>query len=306
MCLCVVIISALEKRCKERFMRVALCLFGLVGSVTGKNGIGERLDPTIVANLLKKNLIDANPEVEFDFFIHSWSYETESQLQELYAPKKAVIEVQKDFPQARKHKNLLFGLKAKLKNFYQKLFDIEQHILWTKETMMVAERAYSRWYSSKAVIELKKEYEEDNGFKYDCVFVSRLDVGFYRPVYLTKYDFCNFYVSNWNNLPRKGENEYQVCGSLNHVGKSFYDMWFFSNSSNMDKFGSLYDHIHRYYINPHVASWQHVKRVIGKDNVRYTLFRWYDHEMVRVREFGNFTKDDLKYLNGTLPDPPEQ
>ena len=45
-------------------MRIALCLYGLVGSISGKNGAGEQLDPKLAFEYYKKHIIDVNDEVD--------------------------------------------------------------------------------------------------------------------------------------------------------------------------------------------------------------------------------------------------
>ena len=54
-------------------MRIAICFYGLVGSVCDKNGQGVPLDPAIGYKYYKENIFDTNDEV--DVFIHSWSVE---------------------------------------------------------------------------------------------------------------------------------------------------------------------------------------------------------------------------------------
>ena len=63
------------------------------------------------------------------------------------------------------------------------------------------------------------------------------------------------------------------------------DLWFFSNSQNMDKFGKLYDTISKYKESPHISSYQHVARCIGRRKIRYTMFRWFDYEIARRKVF---------------------
>jgi hypothetical protein len=53
----------------------------------------------------------------------------------------------------------------------------------------------------------------------------------------------------------------------------------------MDKFALLYDEIENYEISPHRSSRQHVDKFIGKEKVKYTMYRWFDHEMIRRKFF---------------------
>jgi len=219
-------------------MKVALCLQGLVGGTVGKDGKGETLDPRIAYDAYKKHIIDPN---EADVFFHSWSVDEGAELIGLYNPKKARAEERKPFCGQLEGPDYRF---------------------------------HSRWYSSKMAIQLKKEYEEEHGFKYDAVMVSRLDVAFYTDLIFSDYDLNKFWASNWNGVPGTGEE------TSNHMkGSGFLDLWFFSNSHIMDQFGALYDNIDDYETNAHIASCQHAKTIT--DQIGYTLYRWKDHEVVR-------------------------
>jgi len=264
-------------------MRIALCFYGLVGSKADKNGDGVALDPRIAYNLNKKNLIMPNSGLanEIDIFIHSWSHEFEAELVSLYKPKAFKIERQKEFPHSNKIANNrdfseLIRLPISVIKKPGSLFEL------LSNNKKEAFRANSRWYSNKAVLELKKKYEQENNFEYDCVMVLRLDVGFYTPLDYSSYDMEFFYASNWNDYPTR-ENGYS-CNKDNHyVGEGFLDFWFFSNSNNMDSFSKIYDNIKKYHVSPHRSSYEHTKTFT--DKIRYTKYRWLDFEMIRRKEF---------------------
>ena len=263
-------------------MRVALCFNGLIGGRVTKTGNGENLDPTIAYEYYKKHIIDVNDEV--DVFIHSWSVEAKEKLIELYKPKKECIENQIEFPQSTNHPKKLGGFKNRAKLFFMKLFKLNEYIKEIKRLENYSWRTYSRWYSTKKSLQLKKEYEEENGFKYDAVMITRLDVGFFTDVDFKKYDMNYFYASHRNDAATQ-EHNYQANYENHDEGNSFLDLWFFSNSETMDKFSELYDKINNYDISPHSSSRQHVDKVIGKEKVKYTLYRWFDHEMIRRKFF---------------------
>ena len=82
-------------------MKIAICFYGLVGSVSDKNGVGRLLDPKIVYDYYKKNIFNKNDDV--DIFIHSYSVETKQKLIDLYNPVDYTIENQVLFPQSEKH-----------------------------------------------------------------------------------------------------------------------------------------------------------------------------------------------------------
>ncbi len=263
-------------------MKVALCFYGLIGGRVTKTGNGENLDPSIAYEYYKKHILDVNDEV--DVFIHSWSYESKDKLIELYKPKKESIEKQRDFPQATNHLKKFGGLKNRVKLLLMKLLKPNEYEKKIKQLENYSWRTYSRWYSTKKALDLKKEYEKENGFKYDTVMITRLDVGFFTDLDFSKYDMNYFYSSHRNDAATK-HNNYQANYENHYEGFEFLDFWFFSNSVNMDKFAKLYDNIENYEINPHRSSRQHVDKFIGKEKVKYTLYRWFDHEMIRRKFF---------------------
>jgi hypothetical protein len=264
-------------------MKVALCFYGLVGSKANKNGAGESLDPAIAYNLNNDNLIVNNNKSghDVDVFIHSWSHEKRDELIKLYQPKSHLIEKQIDFPDS---KNIAYN-----RDFSEKLSMLVSAVktplgvsCLLADNKKEAFRAYSRWYSNKTVLELKKEYEQENDFEYDCVMVMRLDVGFYSQFNFSELDMNNFYASNWNISPTQENNN--IYDQENHnVGKGFLDFWFISNSKSMDKFSKLYEHITSYHVCPHRSAYQHT--VTFAAQIKYIKYRWLDFEMIRRKEF---------------------
>jgi len=227
-------------------MKIALCLFGLVGGKEGKDGKGGNIDYTIAYKHYQKHILDKN---DVDVFIHSWSVNLEKELKEIYKPQKSIFQKQKRFA------------------WFDRRNNDEKH------------RACSRWYGSKKTIELKKEYEIENGFVYDWVMVSRLDLAFFTDVIFNRYDPGYFYASHWNDVPNLKIGRLQANMENHYEGTGFLDLWFFSNSEMMDKFSTLYDLRKEYDVSPHNASRQHVDTFT--DKIKYVFYRWKDHELVR-------------------------
>jgi hypothetical protein len=266
-------------------MRIAICFYGLVGSKTNKNGKDENLDPKIAYNLYNKHLFNKNNNV--DIFIHSWSADFKEQLVNLYKPISYIIEPQIQFPQSKGHPSLHGNFRNKMKMAIYKLFDKDKYISIEDERTKSAFRAYSRWYSTKKTISLKQEYESRQKFKYDCVMLTRLDVGFFTDIIFKNFNMNFFYASHWNDYPNYA-NSY-IANRVNHyAGKGFLDFWFFSSSENMDQFSALYDNITKYSISPHRSSRQHVDTFLNDQDIRYIFYRWFDHEMLR-RKYYNST-----------------
>lgn len=229
-------------------MRVALCLHGLVGGRVGKNGGGGSLDARIAAEAYQRHLLRGN---EVDVFIHSWSVEAQDELLELYQPKMALIEPQRDFPAAGPAGSELW-------------------------------RAHSRWFSTRVVTALKSVYERQQGFTYDMVMLSRLDVAFFTDIDFREFDPGYFWVSHWNDAPH-ASNNFHGNRINQKTDEGFLDMWFFSGSRLIDRFASLYDHIGNYHPNPHVASRQHLLTIT--DRIQYVFYRCFDYEAVRRKPY---------------------
>jgi len=181
-------------------MRIALCLSGTVGKLyknkSGYDWEGD-IDFRIGHHFYKKHIFDVNDNV--DIFIHCWDVKHEKELVKLYKPKKSKFQKQIVFDENNIRQN-----------------NIE-----------------SRWYSTKQVIELKKEYEEENNFEYDVVMWSRFDVGFFKDLNFGDFkDFNSMYIAK-SNPP-----------NLNQP--TILDYWYFSSSKNMDIINNFYNHWKEY------------------------------------------------------------
>ena len=175
--------------------KVAICFYGLTGSLNKKYGIGKNLDPKIAFKYYKKNILNKDTDV----FIHSWSVNFKKELVKLYKPKSHIIERQKNF------KTNYSNFEFKKIYYYFKLFIkflLNQTNL--KEQLKISRiRSHaikSRWLSSKKVLNLKDKYEKKHKFKYDIVLLTRLDLIFLKKINLKKIDSNFFYASNWNSV----------------------------------------------------------------------------------------------------------
>ena len=116
-------------------MKVALCLTGLVGSKSGKSwdkegGTDEVLETC--AKYFNKHMLSKN---DVDVFFHTWEIELENQLDEKYNPKSYIVEPQKDFT------------------------DIDVY------DRPRTQAHYSKWYSIREAIKLKKDYELEKDYR---------------------------------------------------------------------------------------------------------------------------------------------
>lgn len=264
-------------------MKVAFCLMGLASGFNDKHG-GQPVDFKLAFEYYKKHILDKN---DCDVFIHTWSVQSEKELKDLYKPKKSIFEKQIIFHEP---------------NFMQKIFS---------DYPKLKNNTYSRWYSTKQVIALKKQYEEEHNFRYDCVFVTRFDVAFLNDLIFKDYKMDKFYAAHWgrhfspegvtvpNNLYWQTKKKvdmsnytYRYVG-FPYNGGGLEDLWFFSNSDYMDKFSTLYDHIDEYLndgciLSQHVLALHHLRKLEILHKLEFTLHRFEDFDIVR-RMFFNCT-----------------
>lgn len=96
-------------------------------------------------------------------------------------------------------------------------------------------------YSRKAAVQLKRKYEEEKGFKYDCVILARFDLGQRGKEHPQKY-----YATNFNFNPNLNM-EYVYSAYWDQLNHGYADHWFFSNSLNMDTVSLMFDRVKDYY-----------------------------------------------------------
>ena len=200
-------------------MKIALCLHGYFANAGGSEA-SELAKKYIERKILKGN--------DVDVFIHSWDLVNKEKVLSLYDTTAHCFEEQKDFSEELTKFDV---------EWFEKDFNREKTIYKTNTIF----RGLSYLYSRMRAIELKKEHEDKNNFKYDCVILARFDLsrrGLEYPqiYYVTKINFNPdldmkyFYSAHWNQM--------------NH---GYADHWFYSNSENMDIVGSLYNQVFDYY-----------------------------------------------------------
>lgn len=262
-------------------MKIALCLFGNVGiarnsghrpltdDVTKESEIAST-NPEIAYKSIKHHILD---RYETDTFIHSWSTKYENKINNLYNPVSSVFEKQKEFDVNLGEYGINDGLMT--------TWDISKETLFSYQALMphrktlkevrknleqLSYRTKSRWYSNCKSIQMKREYEEKNGFKYDFVITTRLDCYFRNFINISKDSADGFYASRRTN--RIDEK------------MAFYDLFFMGDSETMDKFSTIYENLHNYSIRPPFASRQHVEKFIGKDKIIFALEHGRDYSKV--------------------------
>jgi len=258
--------------------KIALCLFGNVGNKinSGRRSLNRDVkkesqsastNPEIAFPSIKKHILD---KYDTDVFIHSWSIEHEEKIREMYNPIKAIFEKQRDFEMDLTKYGINSGPidtwnVSKDTMFSYKVL-VRPHPNYRDLLIQHSFRTQSRWFSNCKSIQLKKEQEDEAGFKYDFVITTRFDC-FFR---------------NFISIDDKTKNGFYASRRTGRIDESlaFYDLFFMGDSETMDKFSKLYDHVHDYSIRPPFASRQHVNRFIGKDKIIYALEHGKDYSKV--------------------------
>ena len=252
-------------------MKIALCLFGLVGSDKGKsydkmgnsNKVLRECYKSFSSKLFKHN--------DVDVFFHTWDQEFEDELVAKYKPKDYKTEQQ-----------IIFEDTIKGPAEYYKR--IQAH--------------YSRWYSTNEVNKLKLKYELANGFKYDFVMISRFDMIWKVDIKFNDLNKNIFYIPG----TFKDNIEWGWPKAYSGLNIEIDDLWYLSSSSNMDKFCNLYKYINTYLkvdkcrthksISNHMLAFHHLNKIglipnntqrlykseatpsYGKDHSDYLVYRY--------------------------------
>lgn len=224
-------------------MKIALCLCGVVGNLySDKKHFrwSQDVDYRIGLEHYRRHLFGANshPSIEIDVFIHSWSTRFEDRLIHAYEPKLAKFESQIDFGQPVRRLNFI----------------------------------KSRWFSTKAVVELKRQHERAQGFVYDWVMTSRFDLALLKDLEFPKYDPSFLWSPH---------HEWRADTLFVECEPKFCDYWFYSSSANMDRFATLFDHWDGYgFDDPHLDAYVHARKL--KLGMRSDFMEHRDHELVRA------------------------
>jgi len=230
-------------------MKTAVCLYGLFQHHFEDSG--ERGHEHI-----KERILSEVPDA--DFFCHSWSVDKEETILDWYKPKGHIIEPQVDFTDKVNDLNL-------------------EHFLYTPHRdWQYLFRAFSFYYTRMKSLELKKNYEEQNGFKYDCVISCRYDLG-----QRDRDQNLEYYVSRINFDPNLDmSNMYSAM--WNQINAGMADQWFYSNSENMDNFIGMYDKLSE-YLTP------------GSEYEQAVMDGWFDSN-----SFNHPSEDPRQFTNETL------
>lgn len=231
-----------EYRAPAKKLKTALCISGHLRTFE------ENFD-SVRVNILEK--------MDCDVFIHTWdkvglahrgldakyhnteTYKLVDKIEKLYNPKKLVIEPSKAFL---------------VSNLMQSRLIDRRDIPGT----------LSMFYKIEQCNNLKKEYEQENNFTYDCVIRFRGDLFVENPLP----------VDTFTNLNTVFFSNYGHFGGIS-------DQFAYGNSSIMDIYSSLYSNIQKYLeegapMHPEKLMKYHIeasKLPYTKVNVRYVIRR---------------------------------
>jgi hypothetical protein len=263
-------------------MKIAFCIHGLVGSKQVKYGSvdkNQNIESKIPYKHFKKNIFDLY-KGKIDIFLHTQSHESKSELLKLYKPKLYKIEKKKDFSYSKNHPHLKNIKFLKFKNYIQKIIGLKSAEKKYDYLIKKAFASYSRWYSLRESIKLKKKYEVLKDFKYDLVFITRYDLIIKKKFNLHEFDTKKLTISNHNTIPSP-RNSYKIKSSRDNKTKTkgISDLWFASSSNNIDKFSLLFERIRKYPLSNHFSSYYHTQHINLDLDFKY--YRYFDFELLR-------------------------
>ncbi len=206
-------------------MRVALSLSGKRGYNAGREGLGEKLDLSIMYNHLKIHLLN---RYSTDIFIHSWDQIEHEYLKNLFKPVAIKTEAQK-----------YFGLDTN---------DLKNIINYS--TGLGAEfRSFSKMTSFITSLDMVVDYEKKNNFNYDFIICLRLDAVLLKNLKLQKLSRNKIYVQpkvyhnhkvNLNFRKNHHHSSFIFVLNSNHLKKSNYlDLYKFNFNQKKNKFQKI-------------------------------------------------------------------
>ncbi len=172
--------------------KVAICLRGkcLDSNINCKNNKFETIDYRLCIDSIKKYIIDANKDYEFDFYLHGWVENLKDipKIIDDYKPKKYILELQKNFYKNYSHlKNYKEILQERYKHIDKKELNRYNNIYFQNYFQNIFSYAYSISKSMELVPE-HIDYEIIISLRYDCFIISDIQ--------LNSLDNNTFYIDD--------------------------------------------------------------------------------------------------------------
>lgn len=202
-------------------MKIAICLHGYYNNRTDPQS-GDKGFEYIKKNIFSKGNVDV--------FLHNWQPELGLKLKEQYRPKGCCIESQIDFEKVIEDSDIEEA-------YFNENFQRNKTIF----AQCRIARTLSFLYSRKKSIELKKEYEKEQGIKYQSVITARFDLGQRDGDAKRKY-----LVSKINFDPHQ-DMSCLYSAMWDQLNAGYADQWFYSNSENTDLLATAYDKCFEYF-----------------------------------------------------------
>jgi hypothetical protein len=229
--------------------RIAICMYGFVSSTEGKRDVQgwERkgkiwvdfnnknyVDINLCRQSIEENIIDPNSKsYEFDFYIHSWSYDLESNLNTLYKPRDSFFEentymefLKNEYPDDRDHnqrsaslsmhKSIMMCKKREIK----KDFKYNKIIIYRPDLIMSKKINLNDYNTDELIYCNGQGYikVEDGG---DLMFLMSSenadkfkDITFYKKIRARPHEWYNKYIKK---IMKKDLIPMQECSTGEHI-----------------------------------------------------------------------------------------
>ena len=186
--------------------KVAILLKGAISKKEGRYLIDDNIINNNYINFsccktsIQKHIIEANKDVNFDFYICSWSHDLEKELVQLYSPNDSLFLNYNDY-------------KGQILNVFQNYnYYMHPHHVAT----------LSQSLNTKFGIELI----EKQNINYDYVIIYRIDLLIWKDIVLSEYDFNKIYFnkhSRDNAAPFSGDYHWMMNMNMLNKFKFTYD-----------------------------------------------------------------------------------
>ncbi len=223
-------------------MKVAVCLFGLLRSF-------DLVNQTLIENIinpLNADVFIATPENYYPnkskdnwtpFTKDDSENTSEEKLQQAFRGnlKEALI-ISNDY-------NKSYYEEFIVKNNLPEIFKISEDIIGQFPVW----RMCSMYHNIKLTLDLKKNYELKNNFKYDLVILTRPDMKYFSLIDLNKIDMNILNLPENQGSARGIEFKLKHCGPVYGFNKFFCDHIMIGTSSIVDMLSEVYDDIVQFH-----------------------------------------------------------
>ena len=235
-------------------LKIAFCLFGIIGGRQGKDGLGGDADFARCFDTYNDRIFKL---YDTDVFLHTWSVQYEKPIIKLYQPKGAIFEPQ-----------IMFD-GGKGPNRGDRF------------------RSMSRWYSTMKVLELQRQYSERHNIHYDFIMLTRFDIMWLVPLNFEKLERDCFYIANWNLHKSSGlrGNASFPHGKM----KRYSDMWMIGSQEQMNHLSGLYNvigQIGNHEFDQHALLFTRMAKYREMNCIRFKYLNSIDYALYRKHVLG--------------------